>query len=276
MLRASRRDELGVNTKYLLAFSGGNKLSAADVAGLRHTASFHSAALVVICDVCEDELNDLPVIAPEDFIQRLGGAISSYLPLESFYNEHLVALAHNKLPEGVEGRADDLFEEYVHVGLQFILHKQVVRYGQDRRFKTLPDGVVLGGGSLLLLYDCKAAKDGYDISRNSIRQFADYVRRFHQNYERYIGRVHCFLVVSSFFQSPETLDERSRDLLAECQVPLASLNADEMGQIVQMFVERPAYRQSIEWKRILSGGAVHAAGVQKDLQERIKDGVIRT
>jgi hypothetical protein len=275
VFHARRRDELGVNTNYLLAFSGENRLSQTDIDGLRAAAQYHSASLVVVGDAHDSGAGDLSVISPEDFIQRLGGAVSSYLPLEPSYSEHLATLGHNELPEGFEGSADDLFEEYVHVGLQFLLQKRVVRYGQDRRFEALPDGVVLSSEQLLLLYDCKAAAEGYDVSRNSIRQFADYVRGFHRRYERYIGRVHAFLVISGFFQSPDTLDERSRDLVAECQVPLAFLTAEEMGKIIQMLVKRPAYRQSLEWRRIFSGGVVRSADVRRNLQARIRDGVIR-
>jgi hypothetical protein len=150
-----------------------------------------------------------------------------------------------------------------------------VRYGQDRRFETLPDGVVLGGESLILLYDCKAAKEGYDVSRATIRQFADYVRSFHRRYEAYMGRVHAFLVISGYFQSPGTFDDRSRDLIAECQVPLVFLTAEDMGKIIGMLVKRPAFRQSLEWKRIFSGGVMHASDVRKNLQARIRDRVIR-
>lgn len=270
-----RSDELGVRTKYLLAFSGETKLSSTDVAALKRAASYHSAALVIIGYANNQRESEFPVIAPEEFLQRLGGAISSYLPLESFYADHLKTLGSNKLPDGLNGEADELFEEYVHVGLQFLLHKRVVRYGQDRRFETLPDGAILDARNLLLLYDCKAAEKGYDITRNTIRQFADYVQSFHRRYEKYVGRVNAFLVISGFFQSPSTFDDRSRDLQAECQVPLAFLTAEEMGKIVKKFLKYPKYRQSIEWKRIFSGGIVRAADVQKDLRGRIKDGVIQ-
>jgi hypothetical protein len=275
VFHSRRSDELGVSTNYLLALSGDSRLSRTDIAGLRRTATFHSASLVIIGEPPEAGGDGLPVISPEDFLRKLGGAISSYLPLETSYPEQLTTLGLNKLPPGLKGNADDLFEEYVHVGLQYLLQKRVVRYGQDRRFETLPDGAVLGSESLVLLYDCKAAKDGYDVSRNSIRQFGDYVRSFHRRYEAYIGRVHSFLVISGYFQSPGTFDERSRDLQAECQVPLVFLTAEEMGKIIQLLVKRPAYRQSLEWKRIFAGGEVRASEVKKNLQARIKDGVIR-
>lgn len=275
VFHARRGDELGVRTNYLLALSGENRLSRTDIAGLRRTATYRSASLVVIGEPPETDSDDLPVISTGEFLRKLGGAISSYLPLEPSYAEQLTTLGLNKLPLGLKGEPDDLFEEYVHIGLQFLLQKRVVRYGQDRRFETLPDGVVLGGKSLVLLYDCKAAKEGYEISRNSIRQFGDYVQSFHRRYEAYIGRVHAFLVISGYFQSPSTFDERSRDLQAECQVPLVFLTAEELGKIIQILVKQPTYRQSLEWKRIFAGGEVCAADVKKNLQARIKDGVIR-
>ncbi len=167
-----------------------------------------------------------------------------------------------------------MFEEYVYVGLQFLLQHRVIRYGQERLFESLPDGIAFGG-SVLLLYDCKAAHKGYEITSNSMRQFADYVNAFHQRYKNYVGRVNSFLVISGFFQHPNSIEDRSRELIAECGVPLSFLTAKDMGAIIKLFVDNPVYRQSIDWKRVFSGGLIQTARVVEDLRERTKDGVIR-
>lgn len=270
-----RTDEFGVRANYLIAFSEGEKFSPTDYKALQRSATYHTEYLVLVGSINEAEVSGIPVISPETFFQRLGGTVSSYLPLEDFYPEHLEILGRNKLPAGVTGKADDLFEEYVYVGLQFLLQHRVIRYGQERLFEKLPDGIAFGG-SVLLLYDCKAAHKGYEISSNSMRQFADYVNAFHRRYQNYVGRVNSFLVISGFFQHPDSLEDRSRELLAECGVPLSFLSAKEMGEIIKLFVERPVYRQSIDWKRVFSGGIIQTARVIDDLRERRKDGVIRS
>ncbi len=270
---AFRSDEFGVRTRYLLAFNNGGNFTQTDFDALRKSAKYNSESLVIVGIVDKPDADDTPIISPETFLKRLGGAVSSYLPLEPFYSEHLEKLGRNELPAGLTGKADDLFEEYVHVGLQFLLRHRVIRYGQERLFEKLPDGIALGG-NILLLYDCKAAGKGYEISSISMRQFVDYVNAFHRRYQNYVGRINSFLVISGYFQHPNSLDDRSRELIAECGVPLSFLNAKDMGDIIKMFVENPVYRQSLDWRRIFSGGVVRPAAALEDLRARYKDGVI--
>jgi hypothetical protein len=270
-----RSDEFGVKANYLIAFCDGGKFSPTDCKALQRSATYRSEYLVLVGSIDDLENNKIPVISPEVFYQRLGGTVSSYLPLESYYPEHLEILGRNKLPAGLTGKADEWFEEYVFVGLQFLLQNRVIKYGQDRLFKELPDGIAFGG-AVLLLYDCKAAGEGYKISSSSMRQFADYINTFHRRYQNYVGRVNSFLVISGFFQHPDSLEDRSRELVAECGVPLSFLGAKVMGEIIKLFVEHPVYRQSIDWKRVFSGGIIQTARVIDDLRERRKDGVIRS
>jgi hypothetical protein len=77
--------------------------------------------------------------------------------------------------EGVSGRPDVLFEEYTHVALQFLLADRVIRYGQERRGEAVPDGIAFAQGQAILPYDAKAYAGGYEVSRDSVRQFGDYV-----------------------------------------------------------------------------------------------------
>lgn len=268
-----RSDEFGVRWQYLLVFTGNDSISSSDVDGLTKIAS-HGRASLVIVGSTNSRRSDVPIITPKEFEGRLGGLIPSFLPLQDTYTSHLAALGLNKLPAGLTGTADDLFEVYVHSGLQFILQDKVIRYGQDRRGEVVPDGLVLGRNSFHLLYDCKAAKNGYEISRTSIRQFADYVNNFHSRYESYVGRLHAFLVISGKFKSDETLEGRSRELYAECRVPLVFLTATELGKIIALFAERPALRQCVDWSAIFSGGAVSVDSVESNIKAREKDKVI--
>jgi hypothetical protein len=274
LLRVYRRDEFGIAQRYVLAYSGDSVLKGAAIAGLRKVAVNDDAPLVII-GTAEGAGPNIPVLTLEQFVGRMGGSIPSFLPLEAEYPVQLAQLGLNKKPQGLLGRTDDLFEAYVHAGLQFILQKKVIRYGQDRLFETVPDGLVLGRDSIQLLYDCKAYKNGYPISRDSIRQFGDYIRTFHQRYESYIGRLHSFLVVSGKFQTHAALEARSRELYAECQVPLAFMSAETLGEIVSLFVAAPRYRESIDWKVILSGAIIETKAVRTQLNARKKDKIIR-
>lgn len=268
-----RSDEFGVRWRYLLAFSSDDGISSSDVDGLHRIATHGKASLVIIGSGVSKR-PDVPVITMREFEGRLGGLIPSFLPLQADYPAHLATLGLNKRPQGLSGTPDDLFEMYVHSGLQFILQDKVIRYGQERRGEVVPDGLVLGRDSFHLLYDCKAAKDGYEISRTSIRQFADYVNSFHSRYEGYVGKLHAFLVISGKFKSDETLEGRSRELYSECRVPLVFLTATELGKIISLFADRPVLRQSVDWRVIFSGVSVSVASVESNIRAREKDKVI--
>jgi hypothetical protein len=270
----ARMDEFGVQHRYLIACTPlGSVLHGGDVDALRKLAAYKKTALVIVGATAKLH-PELAVLSHQTFLGRLGGPVSALLPLETVYPERLAALGRNTLPSGLSGAADTLFEEYVHAGLQFLFHERVHRYGQERSFEALPDGLVAGKRAPLMLYDAKAAVDGYDVTATTIRQFADYVNNFHDRYEHYIGRLYCFLAVSGEFQGPATLQGRADELYATCNVPLRFITANELGAIVQLFAERPAFRHVIDWKKILAKTSVTAADVTKHLEARRKDGIV--
>jgi hypothetical protein len=273
LFRVARRDEFGILLPYVFAYSGNDTIKATSISALRKVSENDKAPLVIIGSA-ENADPTIPILTMNQFVGLMGGSVQAFLPLEPEYPAHLAELGLNQKPSGLIGKTDDLFESYVHQGLQFILQRRVIRYGQDRLFETLPDGLVLGRGFPQLLYDCKAYKDGYPLSRDAIRQFSDYVRSFHQRYEGYIGRVHAFLVVSGKFQSDAALDARSKELYSECQVPLVFMSAETLGQIVTLFVNAPQYRSTIDWKLVFSATAVDAKTVRTQLNARKKDRVI--
>jgi len=272
---ASRVDEFGVPNRYLFACVALDRaLPEEDVVVLQKLADHHKAALVVIGTVATAR-RDLGVMTVEELLGRLGGPVSALLPLELGYPKALAILGHNSLPPGVAGKPDTLFEEYVHAGLQFILQDRVVRYGQERLFEAVPDGLVAGSRSPLMIYDAKASKDGYDVTANSIRQFADYVRTFHRRYESFTGKLYAFLLVSGHFETKGTLEDRSAQLFADCEVPLRTLASEEMSKIVALFAERPTYRLAIDWRAIFSKTIITAASVEANLEARGRDRVIQ-
>lgn len=271
LLEMERYDEFGHKSPYMFAQCE-RKLSESEILGLKSIAETKGVPLVIIGEI-DGNNRGVVCISESRLFGKLGGAIQSFLPLEPDYGDHLTVLGRNALPDGLLGEADDLFEIYVQQGLEFLLQERVVRYGQERNFEVVPDGLITSN-SFVFLYDCKAAKDGYAFGRDSIRQFSDYVKSFHQRYSAYAPRIHSFLVVSGFFKSPDTLNDRSQELYAECQVPLACLTSDEMKLIVELFTAQPTFRRSVDWKKIFSSVIITADAVRKNLEERKKDKVI--
>jgi hypothetical protein len=273
-LSAARRDEFGVENKYVFACVAAERtLSEEDLDALQKHAQYERSALVIVGSAVGNG-GSVASLSVDEFLGRLGGPVPALLPLEPEYPARLETLGHNALPAGMSGKPDTHFEEYVHAGLQFILQDRVVRYGQDRLFESVPDGLVAGHRSPLMLYDAKAAKDGYEITATTIRQFADYVRGFHRRYEAYTGRLYAFLLVSGHFEAEGTLEDRSAQLFAECSVPLRTITSAEMAKIVSLFAERPMYRQAIDWNAVFSKTVITADAVRQNLEARIRDRVI--
>jgi hypothetical protein len=281
-------DQFGVPQRHQFAFAEERQLPRADVEMLTKLARRRRAAPVVIGQVSPGAIDADPnggLPGPDSvtvrplgaFLARLGGGITSYLPLEPEYASQLSALGRNQLPIGLTGKADDLFEAYVAEGLAFLLQARVVRYGQERLFEAMPDGIVLGANGLTLPYDAKAYKDGYKMVAGSVRQFADYVRQLRQRYSGMMEPVHAFVVLSGFFQGGQAVfQERYQEMYAEAQVPLVYLDADTLGELVRMFVQHPAYRATISWRSHFSRPAVSAEAVLAELTKRKQDGILPT
>lgn len=273
VFRVAREDLLGAMLQYSIAFTT-SPLTRGEVAAFIKGAHHHAAIPIIVGEV-EHVTSNITVISLSQFYDRLGGSISSTLSLQPSYPQMLTELGRNRLPNGLSGKADDLFELYVHAGIQFLFQTRVMRYGQERLFQAVPDGLVLGHGAPLTLYDAKAYADGYPVNKNSARQFSDYVRDYYKRYGHGYGDVYAFLVVSGSFRvGPKALASRSQEMYAECRTALSFLDATELGRLVAMFVESPAYRQTIDWKRVFARPVVLSADVHTDLDQRLQDGVL--
>lgn len=273
LIHVERVEQLGVKVKYLIAITS-CRLNHADVASLIQEAGAKGEYLVIVGDTnCDSE--GTPVLSFDQFFDRLGGAVFSLLPLDPCFGERLLELGGNVVPQGLKGTADKLFEDYVHSGLQFIFRSRVIQYGQDRRGDPVTDGVIMLQSAPLLLYDAKAAKGGYDVSMESVRQFADYVNEFHKSYERTVGRLTAFLVVSGSFDADEDkLGDRSAMMKGKCGVPLCFLDADTFTKIIDLMVKQPLYRQTIDWPLVFSRTSVRYKDVEISLKARLKDAVL--
>lgn len=269
-----RPNAFGSRIKYLVAYAGDRLISDADVEGLEKLSLREASSLVVVSGNINVARNSVVVLTKSKLFSLMGGVVSSVLPLEPEFGDQLTTLAKNQLPDGVTGEPDDLFEAYVHAGFQFLLRGRVLRYGQDRRFEAVPDGLVLTKDAPLILYDAKAAKDPYEITKTTIRQFADYVEQFHNRYEAYVGSVYAFAVVSNAFQDEPVLIDRSNELYANCGVPLVCVTAETVARMVALFADRPVFRSIVDWKNIFVPPVLKFVKVRELVNARKRDRVV--
>lgn len=272
-----RLDEFGRKCVYAFAFSGDKAMSADAIRAARLWASNLKAGLILVSDTASPspETEGIALLTSVEFFAKLGGQLPSYLVLKPEFKDIVTASGKNEVPTGLSGVADTIFEEYVHAGLQFLLPARVIKYGQDRLFEPLPDGIVLGENGFNLIYDAKAAKDGYAVSSTTIRQCKDYVEQFGRRYGGSVGRISAFLVVSGSFQaSKKVMQSRSDELRAECGVGLCFLTAQDLADIVALFISCPLFRSVIHWKHLVSKSQLTINQVETELNERRKDAVL--
>jgi hypothetical protein len=271
LVECYRVDEFDASVPYQFILAEAS-LSRAEREALKRQADHRDAHLVFIG---VHQGGSVTSISLEKFLARCGGPVKSWLPLEGDFAQHLEELGHNKLPSGLIGKPDDLFEEYVHAGLEFIFASRVIRYGQKRKFESLPDGLALPKRTLILPYDAKAYANGYPVARDSIRQFQDYVQTLNAKYENYLSRAHTFVLISGHFAGDESqLRRRSGELYSACQCPLAFLTARDLGEACGIFAEKPVFRTVIDWPSIFSQTFVRPRIIREALRSAERDRVI--
>lgn len=273
LVECHRHDEFGVRVGYLFAL-GETPLEDTTVATIANFATSRRSHAVILGEARSDRL---PVLPWPAFVTRCGGPIRSWLPLEPEFAERLDSLGHNRPTPGDDGRPDDLFEEYVQVGLEFLLADRVIRYGQDRRGERRPDGLAFAPDDTIFVYDAKAYEHGYPVNVDTVRQVADYIRDFQGRYRDYLPRVHAALLVSGHFAvGQQALERQARRLYAECGVRFCYMKAADLGAATQLLARHPALRRALDWKEIFSELEVTAAVIQRALDAARRDGVVRS
>ena len=267
---AYRYDEFGTQQHYCFALADGS-MGDAQVEGVKIFARRSQALPVIIGDA----VSDLPAIEWLRFVNLFGGPVDDTTPFDPLFSDQLSLLGFNKLPDGLVGKPDDLFEAYTQAALEFIFAGRVIRYGQERLFEPRPDGLAIPNPNFTALYDAKAYSDKYDVTLETTRQFSSYVWDFQRRYASYRQRINAFIVVSGGFQQKrETLESRSRELISECNVPLSFITASDLGVIITMLREHPSTRQSINWARVFADPVVKPDRVRRDMDAILKDGII--
>lgn len=266
------RDVFGAANRRHIAVASGN-FSGADIGWLEKIEDRTKAPVVLVGE--ESPKTKLVFLTHDQFKDRLGGSILSLLPLDPDYEDRLVKLGRNELPSGLLGDPSDLFEEYVHAGLQFLLGTRVVRFGQERRFEKLADGISVGDSAPILLYDAKAYAKGYEVTAESIRQFSSYVKDYDARYGSRVGRAFAFPVISGeFVNGTESMVNKNADMRAEAgNVGLCFLRASDLAGIVRLAATRPLLRKSVDWKRLFGKLELTEANFAEALAAREKDGI---
>jgi len=265
-------DLLGARVRTSIAV-GGQYLVTSDISRLEKIAVEQTRRIILVTQASMQSV--LPWLTYDQFRDRLGGSILSLLPLNPAYGERLKDLGINSLSDGLAGDANTLFEEYVHAGLQYLFGARVVKYGQDRAFEKVPDGLVIDQSVPVILYDAKAYGAGYEVNSDSIRQFGTYIRDYNRRYATLAGKAYGFLVISGkFVNGKQSKQQRSDELAADYDARLSFLTAGDMAEIVQIATQNPSLRKSVHWKRLLISSELKAREVRREFEARNKDGIV--
>jgi hypothetical protein len=188
----------------------------------------------------------------------------------------LPILALNKIPwplRGLGGSADDWFERIFFRLMTGRLRLRGCRLGSASRGQRLPDGLLLPlSGSTGIIYDCKAARDGYTMTADHERRLIEYGQRSYELDNTPVS-VSMIAVVSSLFPAEHGREHpfyaRRRAVKNKCGLDLAYLCAADLADLVMQLdaLDSTAAVDRIDWSRALSAGVVqlkdllNAAGV---------------
>ncbi|MGD0589998.1 MAG: hypothetical protein ABSA44_04260 [Bacteroidota bacterium] len=263
-------DRLGAEVRYTIMFSDDTIETPSMKSLITISKSYSSKPLFVNDHIqhsgCANYTN-------KSFFEFFGGIINTGLILIPNLPEILDELGHNRLPKGLARDPDDLHELYASDCLQFLLASPSRRYGKERLFESLPDGVVLGK-NLMILFDSKAYSGGFEFTADDIKRFASYVNDFNIRYSQFFGRVFSFTVVSGHFNdSQQSISNRSDELYRLCNCKISCITSNELGTIVQMLQNTPDERVSIEWRNIFSEIVIEKKIIQQEINRIQKDKV---
>jgi hypothetical protein len=213
-----------------------------------------------------------PVLSFQTFYHILGGSIDEAVVYDDDLPVKLDDLGHNRVPSGASGKADDLLEDFTKQCLQFVTGRRSRRYGKERLFEPVPDGIVFE--DLAVLVDSKAYSGGFKIEADDVKRFASYVRDFNHRYRNELGAIHSFVVVTGHFQQDiATLEARRSELYAECKTQLTCLKTSDLAEMVKQIRTAPGYRKSIAWKRLFSALVLTPDLLRQEMERIRKDGV---
>ena len=262
-------DKLGATIKYSILFTKEKTESQLTNSLITISKSFTSKPLIISDNFISP---DCTTHTFEKFYNYFGGIVNTGLILIPNLPDILEELGTNKLPTVLQGDAFDLHELYVKECFQFILQSPTRRYGKERLFESIPDGIVICKNGMMILYDSKAYANGFDFTADDIKRFASYVDEFNNRYSVILGKVFTFSVITGKLNaSQKVIANRSKELYKKCNCNLSCITSRELGNIVQLLQKEPDIRVSILWKNIFAELLIDTALVQKEITRIKKD-----
>lgn len=264
-----KMDKLGAVVKYSILFTKEMTETSLTTSLLTISRTFSSTPLIISDNFISSECNTHTF---QKFYDFFGGIVNTGLILIPNLPDILEELGLNKLPAVLQGDAFDLHELYVKECFQFILQSPTRRYGKDRLFDSIPDGIVICKNGMMILYDSKAYSKGFDFTADDIKRFASYVDEFNKRYSAVLGKVFTFTVITGKLNPTEkAIGNRSKELYKKCNCNLSCITSRELGNIVQLLQKEPDIRVSILWKNVFAELIIDTALVQKEITRIKKD-----
>jgi len=275
IIHVRKIDILGAQSRAILVFA--EDMSAALSHRVKSEAErYGGVAIAITSQGVKESDSSLRRYSLPEFFDILGGEIAVDRIFRPDLEAVMTELGHNRMPDGFIGTADDLLEDYTKDCLQFLLECPVRRYGQERRFEKLPDGLSLGRDSFNLFFDAKAYHEVFHPSADDIRRFASYIEQFNQVYRQYVGPISIFVVVSGTFSTDEkAIAQKSNDLFALCQTQLGFLESAELARMVNLVRPVAQTRGAVNWRNVIQPGRVSIGRLSAELEKINKDKVVR-
>lgn len=269
IFNSKKFDKLGAEIKYSILFTESKSETGVVDSLITIANAYEGKPLVIsndfVCSKCITYTFD-------QFYDFFGGIVNTGLILIPNLPSIMEDLGLNKLPDLLEGEAFDLHEVYVKECLQFILQSPVRRYGKDRLFESLPDGVVVCKNRTMILFDSKAYKGGFDFSSDDIKRFTSYVQDFNKRYSTILGNVFTFTVITGRFnESIKSIQSRSKELYKRCNCNLSCITSRELGNFVHILQKDPSLRRAILWENVFCESIIDNSILQKEITRIKKD-----
>lgn len=269
IFNVAKLDKLGALVKYSILFSKDKDETSLTDSLITLSKLFTSKPLIVSDNFVSVQCTTHTF---QKFYDFFGGIVNTGLILIPDLPHILDELGRNKLPKVLQGDAFDLHELYVKECFQFILQSPTKRYGKERLFESIPDGIVVCKNGMMILYDSKAYVNGFDFTADDIKRFAFYVDDFNKRYSALLGKVFTFTVITGKLNPTlKAIEKRSTELYKKCNCNLSCITSRELGNIVQLLQKEPNIRASIVWKNIFAELLIDSALVQKEILRVKKD-----
>lgn len=269
IIHTYKYDKLGAKIRYSILFSEDSSETAVIQALEKSANSFEAMPIMVNDNLKTDRF---VTYTKNKFFDFFGGIVNTGLILIPNLPLILDELGHNKLPTGLTGEPEDLLEFYASECLQYIFESPTRRYGSDRLFEKLPDGIVICKGRFMILFDAKAYKNGFEFDSKTMNSLRGYVEEFSQKYSGYFGSIFSVIVVSGHFNDSENaIKGRADELYKLCNCKISTVTGTVLGNMVQLLKDNPQIRGSINWKNVFANLIAETKYVQQEIDKIYKD-----